>query len=138
MEHPVLADKQQFPTEALIFSHIGKSKALWLLLFGYIHQNHPDFAEQWRYYNDGKSWLLKVTRKSKTIFWLSLVKGSFRTTFYLSDKAEQAVSKSAISAELKKEFRSGKRFGKIRGLTILYKNKRDVEYASQLIEMKLG
>jgi hypothetical protein len=136
MEQPVLADKNQFPTEEVIYSHIGKSKQLWLSLFGYIHENHPDFIEQWRYYLDGKSWLLKVSRKAKTIFWLSIVEGSFRTTFYFADKAEEAIAKSSLSDELKKQYRNGKRHGKIRGLTILYKNRRDVEYAKELIEIK--
>jgi len=138
MEQPVLTDKNQFPTEEVIFSHIGKFMALWLLLFGYIHKDHPDLAEQWKYYLDGKSWLLKVTRKTKTIFWLSIAEGSFRTTFYFTDKAEQAISKSSLSDELKKQFRTGKRYNKIRGITILFKNKRDVEYARQLIEIKAG
>ena len=138
MEQPVLTDKNQFPTEEIIYSHIGKSKALWLLLFEYIHQNHRDFTEQWRFYLDGKSWLLKVTRKAKTIFWLSIVEGSFRTTFYFTDRAQQAISKSSLSDQVKKQFRSGKRYSKIRGLTILYKSKRDVEYARQLIEIKLS
>jgi hypothetical protein len=136
MEQPILADKNQFPTEEVIFSHIGKSKALWLLLFEYIHRNHPDFTEQWKYYRDGKSWLLKVSRKAKTIFWLSIVEGSFRTTFYFTDKAEHAILRSSISDELKKQYRSGKRYNKIRGLRILYKSRRDIDYARQLIEIK--
>jgi len=137
MEQPVLSDKNQFPTQEVIDSHIGKSKALWRSLFDHIHVDHPDVTEQWRYYNDGKSWLLKVTRKAKTIFWLSIVKGSFRTTFYFTDRAEQAVSESSLSGYLKEQFRSGKRFGKIRGLTILYKKKRDIEDAKRLIEIKM-
>ena len=136
MEQPVFTDKNQFPTEELIFSHIGKSRALWLLLFEAIHRDHPDFTEQWRYYLDGKRWLLKVSRKAKTIFWLSIVEGSFRTTFYFTEKAEQAISRSSLSDELKRQYRSGKRYGKLCGLTILYKNKRDVAYARQLIEIK--
>jgi len=138
MEQPILTDKNQFPTEEIIFSHIGKNKALWQSLFEYIHTNHPDISEQWRYYNDGKSWLLKVTRKAKTIFWLSLIKNSFRITFYFTDKADEAINKSNISDELKEQFKSGKRFGKIRGLTIIFKNKKDVEYAKSLIAIKLS
>ncbi len=70
MDQLILTDKNQFPTEEIIFSHIGKSKILWESIFKYIHANYPDFSEQWKYYNDGKSWLLKVAKKSKTIFWL--------------------------------------------------------------------
>ena len=85
---------------------------------------------------DGKRWLLKVSRKAKTIFWLSIVEGSFRTTFYFTDKAEQAISKSSLSDELKRQFRNGKRYGKLCGLTILCRNRRDVEYAKQLVAIK--
>ena len=138
MEQPVLADRDQFPTEDVIYSHLGKAKALWVLLFECIHHEYPDLTEQWRYYQDAKSWLLKVSRKSKTIFWLSISDGSFRTTFYFPDKAERAILKSPIADELKKQYRRGKRLGRIRGLTILYRNKRDVEYAKQLIEIKSG
>jgi hypothetical protein len=87
MELPVLTDKNQFPTEEVIHAHIGKSKALWLSLFEHIHTNHADLSEEWRYYNDGKRWLLKVSRKKKTIFWLSISKDAFRTTFYFTDRA---------------------------------------------------
>jgi hypothetical protein len=138
MEPCVLTDKNQFPTEEVIYSHIGKSKALWLSLFEYIHTNHSDFFEEWRYYNDGKTWLLKVSRKKKTIFWLSVIKDTFRTTFYFSDKAKQAIADSSISDELKDQYTGGKRYNKIRGLTIIYKNKRAVEYAKKLIAIKMS
>jgi hypothetical protein len=138
MEQPILGNKDQFPTEKIIFSHIGKNKTHWQSLFEFIHINHPDFSEQWRYYNDGKSWLMKVTRKSKTIFWLTLSKNTFRTTFYFTDRAEEVIKKSSISDELKKQFKEGKHYGKIRGLTITFKNKKDIEYVKDLIEIKLS
>lgn len=138
MDQAVLANKNQRPTEEVIFSHIGRSRALWLSLFDHIHSDHPDFTEQWRYYLDGKRWLLKVSRNARTIFWLSIGEGSFRTTFYFTDKAGDAVLNSTISDELKQQYRGGKKFGKIRGLTILYKHKRDVGYARQLIAIKVA
>ena len=138
MEQPVLTDKDQFPTEEVIFSHLGKSRTLWVSLFEQIHRDHPDFTEQWRYYRDGKSWLLKVSRKARTVFWLSIVEGSFRTTFYVTGKAAPAISKSSLSDELKKQYRSGRRYGKLCGLTILHKHKRDVEDARQLIAIKIS
>ncbi len=138
MEAPILGNKDQFPTEKIIFSHIGKNKTHWQSLFEYIHTNHPDISEEWRYYNDGKSWLMKVTRKSKTIFWLTVIKKTFRITFYFTDKVEEAINKSPISDELKKQFKEGKHYGKIRGLTITFKNKKDIDYVKALIEIKLS
>ncbi len=137
MEQPVLSDAGQFPTEEAIFCHIGKARPLWIALFEHIHTKHPDFTEQWRYYRDGKSWLLKVTRKKQTIFWLSVIKNGFRTTFYFTDKAEEMLMSSGISEQLKQDFRNGKHYGKIRGLTILHSRKKHVEDAKLLIGVKL-
>ncbi len=137
MEKPVLSDKDQFPSEEVIFSHIGKTKPLWLTLFEFIRTEHPDFAEEWRFYNDGKSWLLKVSRKKKTIFWLSIRQDSFRTTFYFTDKAEEKIMASNISEELKQQFKNGKQYNRIRGITISYTTKKDIEAAKALIGIKI-
>ena len=138
MEEKVLTDKNIFPTEEVIFSHIGNSKLYWESIFEHIHTNHPDFSEEWRYYNDGKSWLLKVTRKKKTIFWLSIYKDLFRITFYFGDKAEPVIMESSISDRLKEEFKNGKRFGKIRGITLIIDSKKAIEYINALITIKLS
>jgi hypothetical protein len=138
MQTPILIDKNQFPTEEIIYSHIGKTKPLWNSVFNFIHTNHPDISEEWRYYNDGKSWLLKVTRKSKTVFWLSIIEDSFRMTFYFTDKAKESISSSSISNKLKEQFVNAKRFNKIRGITIMFKSKKDVEDAKSLIALKLS
>ena len=138
MEPIVLTDEKQFPTEKIIFTHIGKSETLWRTLFEYIHGKHPDFSEEWRYYKDGKSWLMKVTRKSKTIFWLSVIENAFRITFYFTDRAEEAIMNSSISDELKEQFKKGKKYNKIRGITIHFKKKKDVEHTKSLIDIKLS
>ncbi len=138
METPILTDENQFPSESIIFSHIGPSKNLWESIFGHIHTNHPDFIEEWRYYKDGKSWLLKVTKKSKTIFWLTIIKNSFRITFYFGDKAEPAIRESALSDDLKNSFLNGKRFGKIRGITVKINSNSDVTSVKTLILIKLS
>jgi hypothetical protein len=138
MSTSVFTDKNQHPTEDLIFSHLGKKKVLWTTLFEYIHDQHPDIVEEWRYYHDGKSWLMKVTRKAKTVFWLSVIEGSFRITFYFTDRAQQFIDKSVLSPALKDQFTTGKKYGKIRGVTVLFKTKKDCSYAQELIRIKLS
>lgn len=137
MEKPILKDKAQYPTNEVIYSCIGDTKTLWISFFEYIHQNHPDFSEVWKYYNDGKTWLLKVSKKSKTVFWVSVLKDTFRISFYFSDKAEEAINKSDILDELKEQFNNGKRYNKIRALSIVFKNKMDIEYVKSLIAIRL-
>jgi len=135
MDPLILTDKDQRPGDDVVFEHIGRTKPLWLALFDRIRSDHPDLAGEWRYYNDGKSWLFKMQRKAKTIFWLGVFDGGFRTTFYFTEKASRAIAASGISPDLKKQFRSGIQHGKIRGVTILYRRKHDVEDALRLIEI---
>ncbi len=137
METPILGDKSQFPTDEIVFSHIGKAKPLWESLFRYLDDEHPDFTREWRYYHDGKSWLMKVQHKKKTVFWLSLVPGTFRTGFYIHEKAKKIIQDSSLPGELKEQFRA-KGFGKLRGITVVYKNKQDLESARELIGIKLS
>jgi hypothetical protein len=45
--------------------------------------NEYNFTMNWKYYKDSKAWLCKVAyKKKKTIFWLSVWDGYFRTSFY--------------------------------------------------------
>jgi hypothetical protein len=48
----------------------------------------PDYnlQPQWRYYNDGKAWLCKVVYKNKTVFWLSIWEGFFKTSFFFRER----------------------------------------------------
>ena len=138
MDLPVLTDKTQFPTDEIIFSHLGKTKDIWASFFGYLHVNYPDITSEWRYYNDGKSWLMKNMLKKKNVFWLGIIKGAFRITFYFTDKAAKAIADSTIPVEMKKQFKEGKQFGKIRGLTVVFKYKKDIETAKALLAIKLS
>jgi uncharacterized protein DUF3788 len=138
MHKPLLDDKDQYPTDEVIFSHIGKSRIHWEAMFDQVGQEHPDFTSEWKYYKDGNNWLLKTTRKSKTIFWLSVVPKAFTTTFYFGDKAEPVIMASDIPEGLKDSFVNGRRYGKIRGITVQVDSDEDVENVKKLIEIKMS
>jgi hypothetical protein len=137
LDKPVLQDKTVVPDDEVISSHLGKTGPLWRSFFESLDAAHPDFTREWKYYNDGKSWLMKVTRKKKTVFWLSVIPGTFRITFYFTERAEAAVRESPIPDELKEQFLNGKWYNKIRGLTLTFRNRKDLEYAKALVEIKL-
>ena len=137
MDKPVLDNREQFPTEDVVFGHIGEAKAQWETLFAYIQSAHPDFESEWRFYKDGNRWLMKTVRKKKTIFWLSVVPGGFITTFYFGDKAEPAILESDLSQLRKDGFMDGKRYGKIRGISIQVENECDIGDVKTLIGIRL-
>jgi hypothetical protein len=136
VETAVLNNKDLVPTEEIIFAHLGKNSSLWKSVFEFIGKNFPEIESQWRYYNDGKSWLMKVTRKTKTIFWLSLYEKTFRTTFYFTSKAEEAMLNSKLPDDVKKAFFENKNGGKLRNITVYFKNKTDLETFKELLSLK--
>ncbi|NJK97936.1 MAG: DUF3788 family protein [Bacteroidales bacterium] len=103
---------------------------------GFSENHHSDITGEWRYYNDGKSWLYRGLRKEKVIYWVGVHATTFRVTFYLSNKAEALIENSNISDQRKEEFyeTAGKKF---RHISILMQNMDDVEDVKKLIEIKL-
>ena len=47
-----------------------------------------------------KAWLYKVTKKKKTICWVSIYDNKFKTGFYFSDKAEDLITNSKLNYQI--------------------------------------
>jgi len=137
METNVLTDPNVQPTDELIFSIIGENSIYWQQIISYLHDNHSDITEAWRFYNDGKCWLYRTLRKKKTIYWLGILKDTFRITFYLSDKAEVLIEESSLTESIKEEFWNAKRSTFGRSITVVVRSAEDVNNILKLIEIKL-
>ena len=137
MNKPVMNNEARVPTEGIIFQHIGAARAQWDALFAFIQEEHPDFESEWRFYKDGNAWLMKTTRKKKTIFWLSVVADGFIVAFYFGDKAEPAILESDLSKARKDDFVNGKRYGKVRGISITMTSDDDLADVKALIPIRI-
>ncbi len=136
MPDPYFTDPERSPDEKSILAAVGRAAPAWRALFAQVHTDHPDLAETWRYYADAKSWLLKVTRKSSTVFWLAVQKGGFRVSFYFPERAKAALLHSDLSPERKAEIRSTTPDGKTRALRIIFGARRGVRDVMTLIALK--
>lgn len=136
MPQQLLHDPDVFPSDEVIYAHLSKARGLWKQVMERLSEVCPGAESQWRYYVDGKSWLMKVTFRKKTLCWISVDAGSFRMTFYFGDKATSLIADSDIPAELKGQFATGRRVGKIRGITVRVRRKADVQTACSLMELK--
>jgi hypothetical protein len=129
MEPLVLTDKSVYPHDDLIFSIIGNNSVYWKNLLASLRKTYPASEEVWHYYNDGKNWLFRVILKKKTLLWIGVLEDTFRITFYFGDKAEPVIEKSSLPEEMKDSFKNGKRYGKIRAITIKVKSQEDIDNA---------
>jgi hypothetical protein len=133
----VMSDPLVRPDEKLIFSIIGEKKILWQEIMNYLKSNYPDASGQWNYYKDGKAWLFKVVQKKKTIFWSLILEDTFRITFYFGDKAEPVIIESELPDKVKQDFLTGKRYGKIRAISLKINDMKDVEIVKTIVPIKV-
>jgi hypothetical protein len=137
MGDSALNDPKVFPSEDVLGEKLGRAAAAYRGVFDYLASDFPGIAGEWKFYNDGKCWLQKVSRKGKTAFWLSVSPGFFRTTFYLSAAMGDIVEGSDLPEDAKASFRasSGKKF---RGITLALKAKKDLEAFKEALAIKLA
>lgn len=133
----IVSDPLTEPTDEIISQFLGEKMTWWHTIIDGTIKNYPNVTGVWRYYNDGKQWLFRLLQKKNTIFWLNLFEESFRITFYYTDKAESLLEKSGIPGEVLEQFKSGKYYNKIRGITTKISSDRDVDTVLKLIAIKL-
>jgi len=137
MEVLLLKDPLVIPNDELVFSIIGDKSMLWQRIIRYLLENHSDISEIWRFYNDGKCWLFRTLKKKKTIFWVGIIDGTFRVSFYLGGKAEPLIVKSDLPERIKDEFLNDQSNSMFRSITIKMGDAEDAENVIKLIEIKL-
>ncbi len=138
MEPIILNDKSIIPTSDLIVSIIGDKNILWKKIMDYLYNNHKDISEAWKFYNDGKSWLFRTTQKKKTIFWIRVLKDTFRVGFWFGDKAEHFIEMSSLPATIKNDFKNAKKNKFGRSISIVISDSNDADNVIKLIEIKLN
>jgi len=100
------------PTEENLKKVLGDSFSVYKLLLDTIHSN--DLSYEWRYYKDGKSWLCKVQKKKKTIFWLSVWKDYFEAVFYIQENHVENIYSLSLSKEQLKKIVETENVGKLK------------------------
>ena len=136
MEKTCLNEKDEYPDDEVLIRYLGKVKDTWDSFINFLNESYPSFSREWRYYRDGKSWLYKITKKKKTICWVSVYHNKFKTTFYFPDRAEDLITASKLKKEYIDQFVHGKRYGKTRGLTVDIKKSTDLNATKALIKIK--
>lgn len=137
MGDSALTDPAVYPSEAVLEEHLGRAAAAYREAFGYLETDFPGIAGEWTYYRDVKCWLQKVSRKGKTVFWLSACAGCFRATFYLPAAMEGVVEGSGLPEDAKASFRASKG-KKFRGASLRIATKKDIGAFKEALAIKLS
>ena len=95
-------------------------------------------SSEWRYYNDGKSWLYKITYKKRTITWLSLWEYFFKASFYFTEKTRNGIMKLDIGDDLKSSFIEQRMIGKLIPLILKIDDPGKLRYFRRIAEYKIS
>ncbi|MDF9827339.1 hypothetical protein M2447_001431 [Ereboglobus sp. PH5-10] len=134
MERPLLNDPNLPPDAAILKKTLGRSHAAYEALAA--GASGAGLEMSWRYYNDGKAWLCKVTHKKKTVFWLSVRDGLFKTGFHFTEKTRGGVAELDIDANIKSTFARAQAVGKLVSLGLDVRKKSQVRDVLTLAEYK--
>ncbi len=91
---------------------------------------------EWRFYNDGKSWLLKATHKKKTIFWLSIWEQFIKTSFYFTEKTRSRIADLPIKQGIKTNFNKAKPIGRLIPLVLDIEKKEELNDFLEIVKFK--
>jgi hypothetical protein len=105
-----LNDDKVYPDDAILEKILGDSFVAYKSLLRLFDQNNLHY--EWRYYRDGKAWLCKVQRKSKTLVWMSAWKGYMKATIYIPEKHVGSMLDLPLSPETKNSILATRNVGK--------------------------
>ena len=92
MGKKLLQDPEIFPSKEVLENALGKVYNILEELETKLTQPEYALVFHWKYYRDGKAWLCKVVHKKKTIFWLSVWEGYFKTGFYFLERHLEGIA----------------------------------------------
>lgn len=136
MEIPLLSEKEILPTNEVIEKALGERYFVFKEFIEIITNSKFGLVLEWKYYNDGKSWLCKVCYKKKTVFWLSIWNNFFKVGFYFTEKNCLEIASLDIDNKTKEEFSHSKNIGKLIPLTIKMIKKEQIDDVLKIIEYK--
>jgi hypothetical protein len=136
METILLNDRQVFPDDEVLKTVLGKSFGAYTGLMKTVMAAEFGLLPEWNYYNDGKAWLCKAVFKKKTVFWVSVWEGYFKTAFYFTEKNCDGIDRLEIDPEIKQSFRSANHIGKLIPLVLSVRSSDQLPDLLRIIEYK--
>jgi hypothetical protein len=139
MDVQLLREKDIFPSKEVLKNVLGQVYNVWEALETRLTietDNYPSLQFDWNYYNDGKSWLCKACHKKKTVFWLSVWEGCFKTTFFFMEKHLESIAALDISEQIKEDFCRMKPIGKLLPMVISIDRQEQLADLLKVIEFK--
>lgn len=129
-------DETRPPVESDLPGALGRAFAPLAKVLERLRSAHPDVAPEWKY-SPRSGWHLIYSRKQRRLFYLIPIRGDFRLSLLLGDKAITALQVGPCAKKLPALLKAAKRYPEgtafsFTGATL------DVEVTVALLEAKLA
>ena len=135
MNEQRLRDQTIYPDDEVLAKVLGASYGIYQQ---FIHSaGDMGIFPEWRYYHDGKAWLMKGlykwqskrgANKEKTVFWLSVWDGFFKVSLFIPDKSRNGLSGLKVNETVKKIINDAKPMGKLKFFPLVFEISADHQY----------
>ena len=137
METNPFYDESFQPNDKWLIEIFAETWKYWQAIRSQLNQDFGDVHEEWKFFYKKSGWLLQVTRKKRTIFWLRPFDGYFCITFWFGDKAAAVVENSDLPTTIKNALKNAKKYKIGRSIQIDVKQPGDVENIKKLMAIKV-
>ena len=133
MEIRLLTEQEIFPSKEVLRDTLCNVYEVFEDLETQLSQNEFALTYDWHYYKDSKGWLCKVCHKKKTIFWLSVWNGFFKTSFFFLERHLEGIADLNIAEN---SFIIEKEWGKMIPLIFNISNQKQFPDLLKIIKFK--
>lgn len=134
MERPLLNDPEVLPSDEVLLKALGEAYTAFQSYMTTIHEDPYNLLSEWKYYKDGKAWLCKISKRKKTVHWLSIWSGFFKVGYYFTEKSGEGIPHLDIDEGLKQAFATSKPIGKLIPVAIDVRSKEELGDCYRLME----
>jgi len=137
METKILNNPDIIPSEEVLKNALGNNvHKVYASYIGTITDSDYGLTYEWKYYNDGKSWLCKISHKKKTVHWLSVWEGCFKIAFYFTEKHLEGIAALDISEKIKEDFYKMKPCGRLLPMVFTIQQKEQLDDLLKVVVFK--
>jgi len=125
-------------TSANLKNELGRWFSIYETLTETLSRPPYDISPEWRFYKDGGAWLCKMSRKKKTVFWISAWKHCLKCGFCFTRESGDGISNLAIHQSLKSSYDAATPIGKLYPLTIDLTAKKQLDDLYTVVSYKIS
>ncbi len=131
-------DRAAPPSARELAAVLGETAEAWIRLRDHLAAAFPPLTEKWSFSGRSHGWLLRLTRRKRTIVYLVPGPGFFVASFALKAKVCEAVATSQLPSSVREAVARAPVYAEGRGLRLEVRRERDLSPVEALAAVAMA